>query len=155
WWRSAPQLHKQKICAILLSAAVTGATTPVERGSVPGAADPAPGHLYTARMALHAETSSLSVATVELRAALDALGVSQRHAADLFHVTPRHVRRWLHGDRRIPHSTALVIHFLTMKAITIEQLEAAAKPRPPTLRLVEPAPEPSVPARAEAATLTA
>jgi len=83
-------------------------------------------HLYTTRMALHAETSDLSVVAAEFRATLDTLGVTQRRAARLFNVSPRHIRRWQRGDRNVPHTVGLVVNLLAAGVITVSQAEAAA-----------------------------
>ena len=91
----------------------------------------------------------------ELRATLDTLGVTQRRAARLFNVSPRHIRRWRSGDRRVPHAVGIVCNLLTMGAVTVEQAEAAA---PVSARTngsakgelpVEPEPEQSALVRAE------
>src|SRR5262249_17024983 len=97
------------------------------------------------------KASDRLVATTEFRATLGALNITQRRAARLFDVTPRHIRRWQHGDRRVPHAVGIVCNLLAMGAVTIQRAEAAvpapvrtngnATPRPPAPRLVEPAPE--------------
>ena len=92
-----------------------------------------------------------SAATTEFRAALNALGLTQMRVAELFNVSPRHVRRWWHGDRRIPHAVGIVCNILTTGMLTIEQIEAvapvpgSAKGGPPAV----PAPKQSASARAE------
>jgi hypothetical protein len=73
------------------------------------------------------------------------LSIEQRHIARLFNVTPRHIRRWRSGDRRVPHAVGIVCNLLAMGVVTIEQVEAAVPARtnggaPPTPRLVTPAP---------------
>src|SRR5262245_41625210 len=72
----------------------------------------------------HVEASSL--ATTEFRKTLDTIGVTQRHAARLFSVSSRHIRRWRSGDRRVPHAVSVVCNLLTTGVVTIEQVEAAA-----------------------------
>src|SRR5262245_56893641 len=98
-----------------------------------------------------------SAAATEFRATLDALGVSQRRAARLFNVPPRHIRRWQHGDRRVPHAVGIVCNILTAGMLTIEQIEAVdpalAKPEPPGPLLNGEVPAQAALACAEAATL--
>src|SRR5262249_56009627 len=81
-------------------------------------------------------------------AALDTLGVTQRRAAKLFNVNPRHIRRWRSGARRVPHAVGIVCNLLATGVVTIEQVEAAApvhaKPEPPPPRPVELPPEQSL-----------
>src|SRR5262245_8345438 len=94
-----------------------------------------------------------ATAATEFHAALDALGITQRRAAKLFNVTPRHIRRWRSGTRRAPHALGMVCNLLTTGAVTIEQVEAAApisartngsgKSGPPASLFVEPASEQS------------
>src|SRR6516164_4656157 len=130
WRRSAAQSRARKIRAILLSALVTGGT-PVERWSIPGAADPAPGHLHetnTRSMVLHAEPSDLSVAATEFRTTLDTLGLAQQHVAKIFGVGARSVRRWRCGTRKVPTGVAVLCRLLTSGVITITQIEQAAVP---------------------------
>ena len=90
---------------------------------------------------------ALSAAATEFRA----LNIPQRRLAQLFAVTPRHVRRWKSGDRHIPHAVAIVLRLLVVKAVTIDQIEqiaapvpaqtnGGAAPEPPASLLVEPAP---------------
>jgi GcrA cell cycle regulator len=95
---------------------------------------------------LHVEASKV---TIEFRKTLDAIGVTQHHAARLFNVSPRHIRRWRSGDRRLPHAVGIVCNLLATGAVTVEQVEAAAlvstrtnggaEPEPPAPVLVEPA----------------
>ena len=47
---------------------------------------------------------ALSAAATEFRETLDAIDITQRHAARLFGVSPRHIRRWRSGSRRLPHA---------------------------------------------------
>src|SRR5262249_45842221 len=141
--------------------------------------EPRRGHLYanlhrrpetgrdicsdTRIMAIHAEASDSPVAAIEFRATFAELGITQRRAAKLFNVSPRHLRRWQHGSRRLPHAVGIVCNLLTMGMVTIEQIEAAApvlvrtngsaKPEPPGPLLLEEAPAQAALARAEAATL--
>jgi len=77
-----------------------------------------------ASMSLHTEASDL--AATELRTTLDALGIQQRHLAQLFAVNPRTVRHWRYGDRRLPHAVGIVCNLLAMEVVTVEQVEAAA-----------------------------
>jgi hypothetical protein len=78
-------------------------------------------------MALHA-ASDLSVA--EFRATLSALGLTQCRVARWFGVGPRSVRRWEHGDRRVPCGVRIVFRLLAAGAVTIAQVEQAAVPSP-------------------------
>jgi transcriptional regulator with XRE-family HTH domain len=96
----------------------------------------------------------------ELHAMLDALGLTQHRIARLFGITPRSFRRWVRGDRRTPRGIIILVRLLRAGVVTIAQVERAAvpartngrtKPRPPTPRRVEPEPEQSAVARAEAA----
>src|SRR5262249_39135422 len=117
-------------------------------------------------MAVHAASASAAVRT-EFGAVLDTLGVTQRRVAQLFAVSPRHVRRWKSGARRRPPRAApavvIVCTLLARGVVTIEQVEAAAPapartngsaaPEPPVPLLVEPAPEQSASARAPAPAL--
>jgi hypothetical protein len=98
-----------------------------------------------------------STAATEFGAALSALGITQTRIARLFNVTTRHVRRWQHSDRNVPHTVGLVINLLAAGVITVSQAEAAApapartsgsaKGEPPTV----PEPEQFAGTRAEAA----
>jgi len=92
-------------------------------------------------------------AVTEFGATLDAFGLAQSLASRLFQVSPRHIRRWRSGDRRLPHAVGIVCNLLVMGAVTIEQVEAAAVPAsarthgstpPEPLAPIESAPEPSV-----------
>jgi GcrA cell cycle regulator len=71
-----------------------------------------------------APVESLSAA-IEPRMLLAAIGIPQRRAAQLFNVDARSIRRWQNGDRRVPYGIVLVLHLLAMKAITVDQIEAA------------------------------
>src|SRR5215471_9624469 len=82
----------------------------------------------------------LSAAATEFRATLDTLGVTQRRAARLFNVSPRHIRRWQHGDRNVPHTVGLVVNLLATGVITVSQAEAAAPIPPPPAALPAPPP---------------
>src|SRR5215468_589235 len=105
-------------------------------------------------MAIHAEANDLSVAATEFRATLGALGLAQTRVAEMFAVSPRSVRRWQRGDRRIPCGISIVFRLLAAGVITVDQVEQAAVPvpartngsaksEPPVPLLVEPAPEQS------------
>src|SRR5262245_38263928 len=111
-------------------------------------------------MVHHMETSDR--ATTEFGETLGALGISQSRIALLFRVGSRSVRRWRHGDRRVPCGVDIVLR--PVRAVTIDQVEQAAiailgrtngsaKPGPPASLLVAPAPAQSALACAEAATL--
>ena len=102
----------------------------------------------------HINTHSMAASDLsgaEFGAALDALGLRQNRVARLFNVTPRHVRRWRSGDRRVPHGIRIIFHLLTTRVITTDQVEqAAAISEPPAP--VEPVSAPAALACAEAAT---
>src|SRR5262249_11436558 len=74
-------------------------------------------------MAFHAEARDL--ATTELHRMFDALG-TQRHAARLFAVTPRHIRRWRSGARHLPQAVGIVCNLLAMGKLTVADVELAA-----------------------------
>jgi len=94
-------------------------------------------------MALHAEPDGPSAAAVEFRAALDVLGLTQGRIAELFNVSPRHVRRWKSGSRCVPRAVGIVCNLLTAGAVTLEQVEQSAVPAPARTNGAEP--EPLVP----------
>jgi hypothetical protein len=115
-------------------------------------------------MTLHTKTSDRTA--TEFHKTLATLGLAQCRVARWFAVSARCVRRWEHGDRRIPHGIAIVIRLLSAGAVTAVQVEeaAAAIPAPvrringggePSTLLVESPPEPeqSALACAEAAAL--
>ena len=79
-------------------------------------------------MLLHVEASDLT--TIEFGAALDALDITQRHAARLFSVSPRHIRRWRSGNRRVPPAVSIVIRLLVAGMATVDQIEQVAVPVP-------------------------
>jgi len=92
-------------------------------------------------MVLQAETTG-DPSAAEFGTVLNTLGLAQTRVAEIFDVTPRHVRRWKHGDRRLPHAVAIVIRLLAAGAITLDQIEKVVasapiqtngrtKPRPP------------------------
>jgi hypothetical protein len=93
------------------------------------------------------------VATTEFHATLSALGLAQDRVAKVFGVGPRSVRRWQHGDRRVPCGVRIVLRLLATGAVTLAQVEQAAtpipvrtngsaEPEPPAPPLVEPQPSP-------------
>jgi GcrA cell cycle regulator len=69
---------------------------------------------------------ALSAAATEFARALDAFDLSQSHAGQLFQVSPRHIRRWRSGSRRLPHAVGILCNLLSMKMVTLEQVELAA-----------------------------
>ena len=103
------------------------------------------------------------VAATEFRATLDALGITQRRAGELFEVGPRSVRRWSDGTRRVPRAVTILINLLLTEVVSIDEVEQAAartngsaRPEPPVVvaghdPAVAPAPEQSVVAGAAAA----
>src|SRR5262249_15684406 len=115
------------------------------------------GHLYTTRMALHAETSDLSVTAAELRTTLGELGLAPRRLAQLVAVNERTIRRWRDGTRRAPCGIVILARLLAAKAFRVEQMERGVDPIPTRangsanskpLAPVERAPEQSASARA-------
>src|SRR5262249_49175349 len=81
-------------------------------------------------MAIHVESSDLSVATTEFHEMLSALGIARHRVAQLFGVGPRSVRRWQCGDRRVPCGVGIVLRLLAAGTVTIAQVEQAAVPIP-------------------------
>jgi hypothetical protein len=69
-----------------------------------------------------------AAAVTEFGMALDAIGLPQNRVATLLQVSCRHIRRWRHGDRRVPRAVRLVINLLVTGAISIDQVEQAAVP---------------------------
>jgi hypothetical protein len=115
-------------------------------------------------MVLHAEPSDRAAAAAEFRATLGALGLTPRHAARIFAVGSRSIRRWQDGARGVPRAVTLVCRLMTVGAVTIEQVEEVAVPvparanggakgEPPAPLRAEPASDQSTLARAEAAAL--
>ena len=66
------------------------------------------------------------LAPTEFHTMLAALGLAQRHVAEIFDVEPRSVRRWQRGDRRTPVGVAVVFRLLVAKVVTVAQVEEAA-----------------------------
>jgi GcrA cell cycle regulator len=62
----------------------------------------------------------------EFHQALSGLNLAQQRVAALIDVSPRAVRRWRHGERRVPCGVAIVVHLLAAGAVTIDQVEKAA-----------------------------
>ena len=73
---------------------------------------------------------ALSATATEFRATLGALGLTPRHAAKLFAVAPRAIRRWQDGTRSVPRAVTLVCRLMAVGAVTIAQVEQAAVPSP-------------------------
>jgi hypothetical protein len=71
-----------------------------------------------------------ATAAAELRAMLNALGLTPRHAARIFAVGPRSIRRWQDGARGVPRAVTLVCRLMAVGAVTIAQVEQAAVPSP-------------------------
>ena len=100
------------------------------------------------------QTATRDLATTEFHRVVSALGLPQCHVARLFSVSPRHIRRWKSGTRRLPHAVGIVCNLLTTGVVTIEQVEAAApvpartnggaNPEPSAPLLVTPAPVPAL-----------
>jgi len=74
---------------------------------------------------MHVGSSDLSAATTAF-ATLDALDFRQHRIAQLFAVSPRHIRRWKSGARRTPRAVGILCNLLVMRVVTIEQVEEAA-----------------------------
>jgi hypothetical protein len=72
---------------------------------------------------LYVKASDL--AATEFCRALDMLGLPQCRVARWFGVSPRHIRRWRSGSRRLPHAVGIVCNLLTW-LVTIEQVERVA-----------------------------
>jgi hypothetical protein len=70
----------------------------------------------------------------EFREALAELGITQHRFAQLCGVSPRCVRRWQSGDRRIPNGIGIILRLLAAGAVTITQVEQAASPAPASTR---------------------
>src|SRR5262245_25331889 len=64
---------------------------------------------------LHTKVRDLVAA--EFHDTLGVLGIAQHRVAKLFAVSLRSVRRWRHGDRRVPRGVAIVVRLLAAKAI--------------------------------------
>jgi GcrA cell cycle regulator len=107
-----------------------------------------------------------ATAADEFRATLGALGLTQHHVAKLFGVSPRNVRRWQYGDRRVPCGVGIVLRLLATGTVTVTQVEQAvaavpipaqtnggANLKPSAPPLIALAPEPSALASAKATTL--
>src|SRR5262245_13290473 len=100
-----------------------------------------------------------ATAADEFRETLGTLGLAQCHVARLFAVGPRSVRRWQHGQRRVPLGIVIVCRLLAAGAIPVDQVEAVvpvsaranggAKPESLAPLPVASAPEQSALARAE------
>src|SRR5262249_52162466 len=91
--------------------------------------------------------------TTEFGAVLAAINLPQNRLAKLLGVTPRHVRRWRHGDRNVPPAVGILLRLVAAGLVTIDQAERAAvpvrtnggaEPEPPApLRVVKPTPTPA------------
>jgi hypothetical protein len=62
----------------------------------------------------------------EFHQTLGSLNLAQQRVAALFDVSPRAVRRWRDGERRVPCGVDIVVHLLAAGAVTIDQVERAA-----------------------------
>jgi GcrA cell cycle regulator len=91
------------------------------------------------------------MAPTEFHEALGTLGIAQQRVAALFDVSPRAVRRWRDGERRVPHGVRILVRLLADGVVTVEQVERAAvartnggsKSEPSAPLLFEPTSEPS------------
>jgi hypothetical protein len=61
------------------------------------------------------------------RETLGGLGIPQQRVARMLGTTPRHLRRWRSGERRVPFGVAILVRLLAAGMITIDQVEAAAR----------------------------
>jgi hypothetical protein len=66
------------------------------------------------------------MAPTEFHQALSGLNLAQQRVAQLFDVSPRAVRRWQHGERRVPRGLEILVRLMTDGVVTVEQLERAA-----------------------------
>jgi hypothetical protein len=74
----------------------------------------------------------------ELCEMLGSLGLPQRRLAKILGSTPRHVRRWRRGERRVPHGIAVLLRLLVAGAIGVDQIEKAAAPAKASRTMVVP-----------------
>ena len=79
---------------------------------------------------VHAEANDPSVTKTEFGAAIAALDIARHHAARLFGVGERSIRRWQAGARRVPCGVNIVLRLLAAGCVTIAQVEQAAIPIP-------------------------
>src|SRR5262245_13745940 len=70
----------------------------------------------------------MATPATELHMTLGALGLAQCRIAQLFGVGPRSVRRWQHGDRRVPRGVDILLKLVAVGAVTIAEVERAAIP---------------------------
>jgi hypothetical protein len=70
-------------------------------------------------------------APIEFHAMLSALGLAQTRIAELFGVGSRSVRRWQHGERRVPRGVDIVFRLMAAGVVTIAEVEEAAAPALP------------------------
>jgi len=88
----------------------------------------------------------------KFRAMLDVFGLTQQRVARWFNVTPRAVRRWQQGSRRLPIGIIVLVRLLTAGTVSLAEVELAAasisartngraKREPPAPLRAEPAPE--------------
>jgi GcrA cell cycle regulator len=66
----------------------------------------------------------------EFHQALGSLGIAQQRVAHLFDVSPRAVRRWRDGERRVPRGVEIVVRLMADGVVTLEAVERAANPIP-------------------------
>jgi hypothetical protein len=70
--------------------------------------------------------------------------------ARLFNVSPRHIRRWRSGARRLPHGIGIVLRLLAAGMVTVDQIEQVEQAAVPVLARTKNAsakPEPRAPLR--------
>jgi hypothetical protein len=66
------------------------------------------------------------MASTEFHETLGELGIAQQRVAALFDVSPRAVRRWRDGERRVPRGVRILVRLLADGVVTVEQVEQAA-----------------------------
>ena len=71
-----------------------------------------------------------AAAAAEFRATLGALGLTPRHAARIFAIGHRSLRRWQDGSRGVPRAVTLVCRLMAVGAVTIAQVERVAASTP-------------------------
>ena len=62
----------------------------------------------------------------KFRAMLDVFGLTQQRVARWFNVTPRAVRRWQQGSRRLPIGIIVLVRLLTAGTVSLAEVELAA-----------------------------
>jgi hypothetical protein len=68
------------------------------------------------------------MAPTEFHEAFSVLGLPQHRIAALFDVSSRAVRRWRHGDRRVPCGVTILLRLMAAGTVTLDEVERAAVP---------------------------